>query len=160
MKGGSMDTLKDFLKPELIWFLVGLVLFILEFVMPGLIVAFFGVGAWIVALICLLIPSEHFTLNYQLLVFIVSSVLSLLLLRKWLKGAFFGHVVSKQDLRENLEEFVGQKAIVKEKIIPKAGGKVEFHGTDWRAEADEEIVEGTAVEIIGKDNITLKVKAL
>jgi membrane protein implicated in regulation of membrane protease activity len=37
---------------------------------------------------------------------------------------------------------------------------VEFHGTDWAAEADEEIPEGTMVEIIGKENITLKVKIL
>ncbi len=152
-----MDTLKDFLKPELIWFLVGLVLLILEFVMPGLIIAFFGVGAWIVAIICLFIDIP---LNAQLLIFIVTSVLSLLLLRKWLKGIFMGHVVSRQDVKENLEEFVGHRAVVKERIVPNGRGKVEFHGTDWQAEADEEIVEGTAVEIIGKDNITLKVKAL
>jgi len=152
-----MDALKDLLKPELIWFLIGLVLLILEFVMPGLIIAFFGVGACIVAIVCLLVD---ISLNTQLLIFIVSSVLSLLLLRRWLKGMFIGHIVSKQDLRENIEEFVGQKAVVKEKIIPKAGGKVEFRGTDWAAEADEEIAEGAAVEIIGKDNITLKVKAL
>jgi membrane protein implicated in regulation of membrane protease activity len=157
MKGGCMDTLKDFLKPELIWFLVGLILLISEFVMPGLIVAFFGVGAWVVAVICLF---ADISLNTQLLIFIVSSVLSLLLLRKWLKGIFMGHVVSKQDVKENLEEFVGQRAVVKDKIVPNGRGKVEFHGTDWQAEADEEIAEGTAVKIIGKDNITLKVKAL
>ena len=152
-----MDTLKDFLKPELIWFLVGLILLILEFVMPGLIVAFFGVGAWVVAIICLF---ADISLNTQLLIFIVSSVLSLILLRKWLKGIFMGHVVSKQDARENLEEFVGQRAVVKERIVASGRGKVEFRGTDWQAQADEEIAEGTAVEIIGKDNITLKVKAL
>jgi membrane protein implicated in regulation of membrane protease activity len=152
-----MDTLKDFLKPELIWFLIGLLLLVLEFVMPGLIVAFFGVGAWVVAVICLF---ADISLNTQLLVFIITSVLSLLLLRKWLKGIFMGHVVSKQDAKENLEEFVGQRAVVKERIIQNGRGKVEFHGTNWQAEADEEIAEGTAVEIIGKDNITLKVKAL
>lgn len=152
-----MDTLKDFLKPELIWFLIGLVLLILEFMLPGLIVFFFGVGACIVSLICLL---TDISLNTQLLIFILSSVLLLLFLRRWLKGIFLGHIVSKQDTRENLEEFVGQRAVVTEKITPKGGGKVELHGTNWTAEADEEITEGTVVEIIGKDNITLKVKAL
>lgn len=152
-----MGTLKDFLKPEIIWFLIGIVLLVLEFAMPGLIVFFFGVGACVVALICLL---TDITLNTQLLIFIITSVLSLLCLRKWLKGVFLGHVVSKQDITRNLEEFIGQKAVVKEKIIPKAGGKVEFRGTNWVAEADVEIAEGTVVEIIGKDNITLKVKAL
>ena len=152
-----MDSIKDFLRPEIIWFLIGLVLLILEFVMPGLIIFFFGVGAWVVALICLI---TDIGINTQLIIFIVSSVLSLLCLRKWLKGIFIGHIVSKQDMTENLEEFVGQKAVVKEKIMPKAGGKVEFHGTNWSAIADEEIAEGTVVKIIGKDNITLKVRTL
>ena len=152
-----MDTIKDFLRPEIIWFLVGLALLILEFILPGLIIAFFGVGAWIVALVCLI---TDIGINTQLIIFIISSVLALICLRKWLKGIFLGHAVSKQNLKENLDEFIGQKAVVKEKIIPKAGGKVEFHGTNWVAEADEEIAEGTMVQIIGKDNITLKVKSL
>ncbi len=152
-----MDTIKDFLRPEVIWFLIGLVLLIMEFILPGLIIAFFGVGAWIVALVCLI---TDIGINTQLIIFIVASVLSLLCLRKWLKGVFLGHTVSKQNLKENLEEFIGQKAVVKEKIMPKAGGKVEFHGTDWEAEADEEIAAETVVEIIGKENITLKVRTL
>ena len=152
-----MEQLKEFLKPELIWFLVGLVLLIMEFALPGLIIFFFGVGAWVVVLVCLI---TDIGINTQLIIFIVSSVLSLLCLRKWLKGVFLGHTGSKQDLKQNLEEFVGQKAVVKEKIVPKLGGKVEFHGTNWEAHADEEIEAGATVEIIGKDNITLKVKTL
>jgi len=153
----SLETLKDFLQPEIIWFLVGLVLLIFEFILPGLIIAFFGVGAWIVALVCLIIDIG---INTQLIIFIIASVLSLLCLRKWFKGIFLGHTGSKQNLKENLDEFVGQRAVVKEKIVPKAGGKVEFHGTNWLAQADEEIAEGVMVEIISKDNITLKVKSL
>jgi len=153
-----MDTIKDFLRPEIIWFLIGLTLLIMEFVLPGLIIAFFGVGAWIVALVCLFSNYVQGSVNVQLTIFILSSVLSLICLRKWLKGVFLGHAVSKQNLKENLEEFIGQKAVVKEKITPKAGGKVEFHGTNWAAEADEEIAVETVVEIVAKDNITLKVK--
>ena len=152
-----MDTLKDFLKPEVIWFLIGLALLIVEFALPGLIIFFFGVGACVVAIICLI---ADIGINTQLIIFILSSVLSLLCLRKWLKGIFFGHVKAKQDMTEEFREFIGERAVVKEIITPKAGGKVEFHGTNWAAEADEEIAEGTVVEIIGKDNITLKVKTL
>lgn len=153
-----MDAIKDFLKPELIWFLVGLVLLVFEFIMPGLIIGFFGVGAWIVAIICLLSAYVTGSINAQLIIFIIASVLSLLLLRKWLKGIFIGHVKSKQDMTEDLDEFIGERVVVKAKIAPKAGGKVELHGTNWEAEADEEIAEGTVVEIVAKDNLTLKVK--
>ena len=152
-----MDAIKGFLKPELIWFLIGLVLLVLELVTPGLIIGFFGIGAWIVAIVCLM---TEISTNTQLLIFIAASVLSLLLLRKWLKGVFLGHAGSKQDLTHDLEEFVGQRAVVKEKIVPKLGGKVEFHGSNWEARADEQIEQGTVVEIIGKENITLKVKAI
>ena len=155
-----MDAIKDFLKPELIWFLVGLVLLVLEFIMPGLIIGFFGVGAWIVAIICLVSAYVTGSINAQLIIFIIASVLSLMLLRKWLKGMFIGHVKSKQDMTEDLNEFIGERVVVKEKITPKTGGKVELHGTNWIAEADEEIAEGTVVEIIAKDNLTLKVKVV
>lgn len=153
-----MDAIKDFLKPELIWFLVGLVLLVLEFIMPGLIIGFFGAGAWIVAIVCLLSAYVAASINTQLIIFIIASVLSLLLLRKWLKGMFIGHTKSQQDLTEDMKEFIGERAVVKEKITPKAGGKVELHGTNWEAVAEEELAEGTVVEIITKDNLTLKVK--
>ena len=152
-----MDAIREYLKPELIWFLIGIALLVLEFMLPGLIVFFFGVGACIVAVVCLFVPIG---INAQLAIFIVTSVLSLVLLRSWLKGIFMGHVTSRQDMTQNLEEFVGQRAVVVRKIVPKMPGKVELHGTNWEAQADEDIEEGQAVEVIGKDNITLKVKSL
>ncbi len=155
-----MDTLKDFVRPEVIWFLIGIVLLVLEFILPGLIVAFFGAGACIVGVLCLVSDYVQGSINAQLVIFIASSVSLLLLLRKWLKAIFVGHVASTQDISENLKEFIGEKAVVKREITPKAGGKIEFHGTDWEAQADQTIPEGTVVEIVGKDNITLKVKPL
>jgi inner membrane protein len=152
-----MEMLKEFLKPEVIWFLVGIILLVMEFVLPGLIIAFFGVGAFVVAIVCLL---TDISLNAQLLIFIGSSVLSLVCLRRWLKGIFIGHTRGKQNLKEDIREFVGQKVVVKKKIVPDIGGKVEFHGTNWQAQADVEIAEGVVVEIIGKENLTFKVKTL
>ncbi len=152
-----MDAIREYLRPELIWFLIGIALLLLEFMLPGLIVFFFGVGACIVAVVCLF---TNISINAQLVIFILSSVASQLLLRKWLKGIFFGHVTAKQDITQNIDEFVGQRAVVVEKITPKMPGKVELHGTNWQAQADAEIEQGQAVEVIGKDNITLKVKSL
>lgn len=151
------EAIKPFLKPEIIWFVVGLVMLIFEFMLPGLIIGFFGVGAVITAVVCLI---TDVSLNTQLIVFIVSSVLSLLILRRWLKGIFLGHTKGRQAGTQDLDDFVGQRAVVKEKIVPRTGGKVEFHGTDWQAIADGEIPEGAAVEVVGKDNLTLKVRAL
>jgi len=152
-----MDAIKEFLKPEILWFLVGLALFIMELVLPGLIIAFFGVGAFVVAIVCLI---TDIGTNAQLIIFMASSVVSLLCLRKWLKGIFLGHVKSRQDMTKELEDIIGERAVVKEKIAPRVAGKVELHGTDWIAEADEDIAEGTTVEVVDKKNIRLKVKVL
>jgi membrane protein implicated in regulation of membrane protease activity len=69
-----------------------------------------------------------------------------------------GHSAGKQNLNEDLKEFIGERAVVIEKISIKSGGKVELHGTNWIAVADQEMEQGTVVEIVSKDNITLKVK--
>ena len=152
-----MEQLKEFFEPQVIWCLVGLVLLLLEFIMPGLIVFFFGLGAWVVAAVCLF---ADISINAQLVIFIVSSIVLLLVLRSWLKGVFFGHVKGKQELTEDLREYKGEKVVVTQKIEPNRRGKVEFHGTNWDAEADEEIAEGAVVVITDKDNLTLKVKPL
>jgi membrane protein implicated in regulation of membrane protease activity len=150
-----MDTLIELLKPELIWFIAGLVMLLLEFAMPSLIIFFFGIGAWIVALLCLF---TDISLNMQLTIFLFASIFLVLSLRKWLKNVFVGRKSTKQDPDELQKEFVGEKAIVKKQISPGTIGKVEFHGTNWNAESDETIPEGTSVEVIGNNNITLKVK--
>jgi len=151
-----METLKDLLKPELIWFLVGLVLMLMEFVVPGFIIFFFGVGAWVVALICLL---ANISLNVQLVIFLVSSVLLLVFLRRWMRTTFVGYKKYGQPSDDDMSEFTGKKAVVTRQIDPVTGGKIEFHGTSWSAETDGDkpITEGAVVEITGKRGLTLKV---
>ena len=150
-------ALKDFVRPDVIWALVAIGLLLLELMLPGLVIFFFAVGAFVVAIVCLF---TDIALSTQLLIFIGASIVSLVALRRWLKTIFMGHVASKQNARENFDEFVGEKGVATSVITPKAGGRIELHGTSWQAEADEEIAEGTVVEIIGKDNITFKVKPL
>ena len=152
-----MPWLKEFLKPELIWFLVGFVLVLCELVIPGLVIVFFAVGAWVVAAVCLVSDPS---LNVQLGVFIVSSALSLLVARRWVKSVFKGFGAAKQDMNVDMDDFVGQRAVVTKAIAPGTPGKVEFHGTDWNAEAQEEIGVGVSVEIIQKDNLTFNVKTV
>lgn len=152
-----MGSLREWLRPEIIWFFIGLLLFFAEMVIPGLIIAFFAFGAWVVTVVCLIRPVS---LNQQLAVFVAASVLSLVLARSWLKSLFTGYVTSRQEPNVNLSDFLGERAVVIEKITPKLPGRVEFHGTSWLAAADEEIAEGAVVEIRDKDNLTLKVRSV
>lgn len=154
-----MDTLKDFLKPEVIWFLLGIILLVMEFAVPGIFILFFGIGAILVALVCLIFNPDP-SLNVQLIIFIGSSFLLLVVLRRWLKSIFIGREKEGQSFDDTIDDIIGQKVIVARDIKPGLPGKVEFRGTLWNAEAGESIKKGTPVEITAKDNITLTVKKI
>lgn len=152
-----MEWLKDFLRPEFIWGLVGLILLLAEFMVPGLIIFFFAIGAWVVALACVF---WDISINTQLIIFIASSVVLLFMLRRFLRGVFIGHVYSRQPEGEDLKEYLGQKVTVTETISPPHTGKVEVNGVDWKAAADCEIPAGQIVEVTGRDSLTLTVKPI
>lgn len=141
----------------LYWFLLGMLLVLSELALPGFVVIFFGVGAWITALCAWIGIAGEF--NTQLVIFLLSSVLSLILFRKHSRGYFKGAVSGKLGDASQLDNIRGERVLVIEDILPgKLQGKIEFHGTVWNAEADQEIKKGTTVEIVERNNLTMKVK--
>jgi len=144
-----MDILSD---PAVIWFLVGLGLLLLELVLPGLVILFFGAGAWVTALVCAV---TDINLNFQILIFLVASLLGLVLLRKYLKNRFFSRKDS--EIQDQLEEFIGHKARAVD-TFKEGLGKVEFKGTRWTARSSESVTKGQWVIILSKDSLTLEVK--
>lgn len=145
-----MDTL---LQAAVIWFTIGFILFILEFIVPGLILFFFGVGAWIVAILSLFID---LSLNAQLIIFVITSLLTILLLRKWVTKMIYGKKPSSELLDD---EFLGKIARTETAISPGENGKVYFKGTSWPASSEDIIQPGENVTITGTDSILLIVKS-
>ena len=150
-----MEDFPAWLSSPLVWFALGLVLLLIEFASPGLILGFFAIGAWLVALICLVVDVH---LNLQLGMFVVFSVVGLLFFRSRFKTLFNPDEEVSDD--DTLQEFVGRRAVVTREIQPDIAGKVDFRGTYWGAEADEMIAVGSPVEIVDRENLTLKVRAL
>ena len=142
-----------FARPEVIWFIIGLVLLLLELVMPGFVIFFFGVGAWITALLCLF---TNPSINVQVVVFALSSVAALLIFRRMIQNKF---IYSKNDKSEAVEdEFTGKEAVAVDDFGPDKKGKVEFKGTSWKAESESDIKAGQTVVITGKDSFKLIVE--
>ncbi len=142
-------------RPELFWFIIGLGLFLLELVIPGFFIFFFGLGAWVTALFCLIVNPDSIS-NLQMIIFAVTSVLSLVILRRIIQKKFF---YSKNNLSEEVEdEFTGKDALAVVDFGPDKIGKVEFKGTTWKAESKFEIKEGQTAVIIEKKNISLLVE--
>ena len=140
-------------SPALIWATVGLVLLIAELATMTFILCFLGLGAIVVSLTIWsgLTPG----INYQLVVFSISSVLMMLLFRKTAKKLFPG----SNDLPP---DYLGHKVKVI-KAIPSGGeGTIEYRGSDWIAFSDSPdiINEGDMVEIVAMEGIRVKVKTV
>ena len=151
-----MQDLNEILgDPNVIWFLIGLVFLLAEFVVPGLIIVFFGIGCWVTSLSLIMLPELSF--NYQLIIFLFSSVLSLGLLRRSLKKWLDK---KNTDIDDGLEEYINKHCMVESDIIPDIGGKVSFKGTLWDANSDTEIKKGETVVIKKIDGIHLIVEPL
>ncbi len=144
--------------PEVIWALLGIGLVLVEFFIPGLVIAFFGIGALITAVTTWIGITS--SLSSQLVVFIVSSILLLVLLRKFLKRIFLGKSkVEAANRNFNIE--VGKIVPVIEYIQPgEVGGKVRHQGSNWSASASEPIAPGESVKITGSDGLTLLVEKI
>jgi membrane protein implicated in regulation of membrane protease activity len=144
---------------SVLWFVLGLVCMLAEFLIPGFIVIFFGVGAWVTAL-CLW-AGWVTEFDTQLLIFLVSTVLSLVLFRRQGKRMFGGKISGEMKPGDDLEDLRGARAVAATDIVPQSlKNKVEFRGTLWEADAETPIAKGTVVEILARDNLTLHVQPL
>lgn len=143
------------ISPVLIWFLIGIMFYLVELALPGFIVFFFGIGAWCTALVVFLadIPTSG-----QLGVFLVTSLITLFALRKYIQTVFTGS--AQQDEALVKAHPVGDTGMVTEDIVPPAQGRVKSGGTFWKAVADEPISKGTTVKILSQDNLEVKVRSL
>jgi len=141
---------------EFLWTLAGILLIFVELIVPHFVLAFFGGGALVTALTTALGLTPG--LASQLAVFIVSSLLLLFLLRRYLKKTLTGNMKDNDDLQP-FDLDIGKIVPVVRAIDPHHGhGKVRYQGTQWDAAADEFIPEGESVRITGGSNLTLRVE--
>lgn len=141
--------------PALLWFLFGISCFVLELLLPGLLLFFFGIGAWCAALVVLLVPMP---LSMQILIFLSTSIVTLVLLRAKFQKMFKGTVL-EIDVGDDFVP-AGAIAEVVEDIVPPAAGKVKYGGTFWQAVCAEPVERGEKVRVLAKNNLSLSVEPL
>src|SRR5688500_3007719 len=96
--------MENFFNSAVIWFIAGFIFFLLEFAIPGLILFFFAVGAWIVAILSLFLD---LSIDTQLIIFLTSSIITILLFRNWAKKIIW----LKKNPTELEDEFLGKTGI-------------------------------------------------
>ncbi|MBX7209070.1 MAG: NfeD family protein [Verrucomicrobiaceae bacterium] len=144
------------MSPAQMWFTIGLVLVLAELALPGVVLVFIGLGAWITALTTRLGWTQ--SLDSQMILFAVSSLVLLVGLRRLCKTWFMGFSTSNPDTSRDLDEFAGKPVRVTAAIGPGVQGKVEFKGAAWTAEADEALAAGETAVITDIDGLCLKVR--
>ena len=143
------------MTPEVIWLSIGVLLLFIEVATGGFWIGFFGVGA-IVASIAVWVGLVE-TLNSQVAVFLIASVVSLVALRRQLKKWMYG-----KSGPTDFTSSVGDSATVVEQIPSQGSGRVSYQGSTWDAESENgEILPAEAqVQIVRQDGTRLFVKAV
>lgn len=143
------------IAPETLWLIMGLVFILLELVIPGLIIVFFGAGALITCITTWAGLTQ--SLTAQVIIFAVSSTLFVGVVR-WLILKY-KKMNTEETTNFNIE--IGRIVDVIEMIEPgQTGGKVRYQGADWNARCQTKILPGDSVRITGCDNLTLIVEPL
>ncbi|MBT7610729.1 MAG: NfeD family protein [Bacteriovoracaceae bacterium] len=139
-----------------VWLGLGLFCIISEFLLPGLVMVFIGLGSLTVVLAMYLGYLD--TLNFQLLTFFTSSMIYLLTLR-FLILRFVPTNTHKQDINED-REAIGTVVDVIESISAGQHGRIQYSESSWQAKAEDEatILKGEKATILRRDNITWIVK--
>lgn len=144
------------IHPALYWLIIGVILFVLEMVLPGFILFFFAVGALITALIAYLFPIGA---AWQLALFMAASLLTLFLLRDLIQRRFFARPSEHQEAdTDQVRIPAGERGVVSVTIAPPAEGRIKCAGSSWRATADERIEEGEIVAVVRQKGLVIHVE--
>lgn len=143
------------LDTKMLWFIAGLILILLEFAAPGVVVIFFGLGAWVVAMAMWAGLIE--SVPAQCLTFAVASLILLFALRRYVSNWFVG---GASDGTSNLEEEFTGKTV---RVVHAIGGgehtgKVELKGAEWNARSEGPLEEGETATVVRRDGLELIVE--
>jgi inner membrane protein len=134
------------------WFILAVLLFVLELALPGIHFLWFGMAAVVVGLLAL---ATGLAWPYQVIAFGIIAVLTVFIVRRYVRPD-----VSKSDLpdlNERALQYVGRSLVVEE-AIENGRGKVRVGDSVWQAEGPD-VLAGSRVKVTGARGTVLVVVA-
>lgn len=139
-----------------LWFLIGVVFLIVEGLVPAFFAIFFAAAAWILSLYTAFYDP---TLDNQLIIFSLLSMISVLFFRRYLNP--YSNSSSQFDDKDQILSGKGnvislkfeenpQYAIVSKEINLNEFGEIKFKGTFYKAKSTEKISKNTSVRVINQ----------
>lgn len=141
---------------EQYWLIAAIVLFILEIVTPGFVLANLGVAAMASAVTAW----AGGGITIQVIVFGIVCVISFVTLRPLMQRFIYRN---QAKVRTGADAVVGKQGIVTEEIRRSpVGGRVQVGGDNWHAEAEDGgvIEKDMRIEVVAVDSTTLLVRSL
>lgn len=137
------------------WWVLGVVLLVLEMMAPGAFFLWMAVATAVVGVVVLVMPDLAF--EYQILIFAVLSVASIVTWRIYLKNN--PTETEEPLLNKRGAQYVG-RTFVLEQDMPLGRGKIHVDDTTWRAVCDlgDDLPSGSRVKVVDVDGTTLKVE--
>lgn len=132
------------------WMVLGVALVIIEVFAPGVFFLWLGISAGIVGVVLWLMPGLDW--EYQLLLFAILSVASVVIVRRYLTT----HPLESDEPNLNLRghQYVGRTFTLKEPVI-NGQGKIQVDDSTWKISCDD-CDSGTKVVINGVDGVVLR----
>lgn len=144
----------DISSAKFIWISLGLFLMILEFIVPGILIVFFGIAALSTG-ICLFFLD--WSIWGQLFLFSLNSILFVTIGSQVIKKIFPS---SSEKVDQPADSYKGEKAkVIREVKVHSPGGRIKLADVEWDAISHTvKIKRGETVEIVSSENLTMVVK--
>ncbi len=136
------------------WLVLAVVLFGLEIFAPGVVFMWLGLAAIVVGGVLYFVPGLEW--EYQLLLFSLLSVFSIILWRRYQKSHPL--LTDQPSLNRRGEQYVGRIFTLDEAMVNNMG-KIRVDDTTWKVEGCD-CPAGTRVRVVGVDGVILKVEVV
>ncbi len=137
-----------------LWLYAGAALMLMEIMVPGFVIFFFGLAAATVGLLLFVVDLSA---TMQAALFSVVTILYLVTLRRVVKSVFLG---DSEKTADAVSEYVGRVGSVVATIRPEVPGRILLGDAEWTAVATERLEPGTEVRVTAQRNLTLTVEKL
>jgi len=134
------------------WFIFGLLLLILELMVPGAFFLSMGVAAGGVGVLLWLLPALRW--EYQFLIFGVLSVVTVLFWRRYMSDR--PQVSDQPYLNRRGEQYIGRSFTLEEAMV-NGSGKIRVDDSTWKIYGQDRPA-GAQVTITGVDGVVLLVE--
>jgi len=136
------------------WWILAIVLLVVETIAPGAWFLWFAVSAAVTGIVLLIFSGLQW--EYQFLFFAVTAVVTVLAWRRYQK---LNPVTSDQpSLNRRGEQYIGRRFTLTEPIV-NGVGKIKVDDSTWRIQGADQL-SGTTVSIVGVDGVVLKVESV